>query len=139
MNPDFHFVLAMDLIVCTAGMGNVLRTSVCTSPTVLKAEVYRNKNIASVFYGIQCSLNNFELRATIMTNSIPDHNTSAFKTVGLVHTLVRKTFLADHFNVSRITISKLMIRLRQTGRINDRPSNGNVKTDIYALFISGTV
>ena len=53
---------------------------------------------------------------------------------GITHQVV-----ADHFNVSRITISKLMIRLRQTGRINDRPSNGNVKTDTYALFISGTV
>jgi hypothetical protein len=39
MNPDFHFVLAMDVIVCTAGVGNVLRTSVCMSPTVLEAEV----------------------------------------------------------------------------------------------------
>jgi hypothetical protein len=39
MNPDFHFVLSMDVIVCTAGVGNVLRTSVCTSPTVLEAEV----------------------------------------------------------------------------------------------------
>jgi hypothetical protein len=27
------------VIVCTAGVGNVLRTSVCTSPTVLEAEV----------------------------------------------------------------------------------------------------
>ena len=39
MNPDFHFVLAMDVIVCTAGVGNVLRTSVCMSPTVLETEV----------------------------------------------------------------------------------------------------
>jgi hypothetical protein len=39
MNPDFHFVLAMDVIVCTAGVGNVLRTSDCTSPIVLEAEV----------------------------------------------------------------------------------------------------
>ena len=39
MNPDFHFVLAMDVIVCTAGVVNVLRTSVCTSPTVLGVEV----------------------------------------------------------------------------------------------------
>ena len=39
MNPDFHFVLAMDVIVCTAGVGNVLRTGVFTSPTVLEAEV----------------------------------------------------------------------------------------------------
>ena len=29
--------------------------------------------------------------------------------------------VADHFNVSRITISRLMIRLRQTGRTNGRP------------------
>ena len=32
--------------------------------------------------------------------------------------------IADHFNVSRITISRLMIRLRLTGRTNDRPRNG---------------
>jgi hypothetical protein len=36
----------------------------------------RIKNIVSVFYGIQYSLNNFELSATIMTNSSPDHNTN---------------------------------------------------------------
>ena len=39
MNLDFHFVLAMDVIVCTAGVGNILRISVCTSPTVLEVEV----------------------------------------------------------------------------------------------------
>jgi hypothetical protein len=39
MNPDFHIDLAMDVIVCTAGMGNIVRTSVCTNPTVLEAEV----------------------------------------------------------------------------------------------------
>ena len=32
--------------------------------------------------------------------------------------------VADHFDVSRIIISRLMIRLRQTGRTNDRPRNG---------------
>jgi hypothetical protein len=53
----------------------------------------RIKNNVSVFYSIQCSLNNFELSATIMKNSSPDHNTSDSKTGGLVHTLVRKTFL----------------------------------------------
>jgi hypothetical protein len=57
-----------------------------------KGQNDRIKNIVSVFYGIQCSLNNFQLSATIMTNSSPDHDTSASKTVGLVHTLVRKTF-----------------------------------------------
>ena len=39
MNPDFHFVLAIDVIVYTAVVANVLRASVCTSPTVLEAEV----------------------------------------------------------------------------------------------------
>jgi hypothetical protein len=48
----------------------------------------RIKNIVFVLYGIQCSM----FSATIMTNSSPDHNTSASKTVGLIHTLVRKTF-----------------------------------------------
>ena len=33
------YFLAMDIIVCTAGVGNVLWTSVCTSSTVLEAEV----------------------------------------------------------------------------------------------------
>ena len=41
----------------------------------------RMKNIVSLFYGIQCSLNNFELSSPIMTNSSPDHNTSVSKTV----------------------------------------------------------
>jgi transposase len=35
---------------------------------------------------------------------------------GMTHQTV-----ADHFNMSRITISKLMIRLRKTCRTNDRP------------------
>jgi transposase len=38
---------------------------------------------------------------------------------GMTHQAV-----ADHFNMSRITISRLMIRLRQTGSTNDRPLNG---------------
>jgi hypothetical protein len=59
-----------------------------------KGQSDRIKNIVSAFYDIQCFLNNFELSATIITNSSPDHNTSASKTVGLVHTraLVRKAF-----------------------------------------------
>ena len=48
--------------------------------------------------------------------------------------------VADHFNVSRITISRLMIRLRQTGRTNDRPRNGRPRVtskrqDIYLRLI----
>jgi hypothetical protein len=57
-----------------------------------KGQNDRIKIIVSVFYDIQYSLNNFELSATIMKHSSPDHNTSASKTVGLVHTLVRKKF-----------------------------------------------
>ena len=38
MNPDFRFALAMDIIVCTSGVGNVLRTTVCTSPPVFGGE-----------------------------------------------------------------------------------------------------
>jgi transposase len=38
---------------------------------------------------------------------------------GMTHQAV-----ADHFNVSRITISRLMIDLRQTGGTNDRHRNG---------------
>jgi hypothetical protein len=33
----------------------------------------KTKKIVSVFYGIQCSLNNLELNVNIMTNSSPDH------------------------------------------------------------------
>ena len=39
MNPDFHFVLAMDVIMCTTGVGNVLRTSVCMSTTVSEVDM----------------------------------------------------------------------------------------------------
>ena len=57
-----------------------------------KGQNDRIQNIVSVFYGIKCSLNNFELSATIISNSSPYHNTSASKTVDLVNTLVRKMF-----------------------------------------------
>ena len=39
MNPDIHFISAMEDIICTAGVGNVLRTSVCTNPPILEVEV----------------------------------------------------------------------------------------------------
>ena len=38
-----------------------------------KGQNNKIKNIVSVCYGIQCSLNNFELSANIMTNSSPYH------------------------------------------------------------------
>jgi hypothetical protein len=53
-----------------------------------KGQNNRIRNIVSVCYGIQCSFNNFKIR----TNSSLDHNTSSSNTVGLVHTLFRKSF-----------------------------------------------
>ena len=35
MNAELYFVLSTDVVVCAAGVGNVLRTSVRTSPEVL--------------------------------------------------------------------------------------------------------
>ena len=44
--------------------------------------------------------------------------------MGMVQAEMTHQAVADHFNVSRITISRVMIRLPQTGRTNDRPRNG---------------
>jgi len=46
------------------------------------------------------------------------------RAVGMVQAGMTHQAVANHFNVSRITISKLMIRRRQTGRTNDIPRNG---------------
>jgi transposase len=45
------------------------------------------------------------------------------RAVGMVQAGMTHQAVADHFNVSRITISRLTIRLRQTGRTNDRARN----------------
>ena len=79
-------VFTSHLTPCIVMLKNVIRVSL-----LQKGQNDRIKNIDSVFYSIQCSLNNFERSAT-MTNSSPDNNTSASKTIGLVHTLVRKMF-----------------------------------------------
>ena len=42
----------------------------------------------------------------------------------MVQAVMTHQAVADHFNVSRITISRLMIRLRQTSGTNDRQRNG---------------
>jgi orotate phosphoribosyltransferase-like protein len=49
------------------------------------------------------------------------HQNDRERAVGMVQAGMTHKAVADHFNVSRITISWLMIRLRQTGRTNDRP------------------
>jgi hypothetical protein len=66
MNPYFHIVLVMEVIVCTTGVGNALRTSarVCMSPTVLEAEVLwsqgllwlQKSRLVSRFYGVVSGL-----------------------------------------------------------------------------------
>ena len=48
------------------------------------------------------------------------------RAVGMVQAGMTHQAVADHFNVSRITISRLMIHLRQTGRTNDSPCNGRL-------------
>ena len=80
-------------LTCIVTLKDVIKVSL-----LQKGQNDRIKNIVSVFYGIQYSLNNFELSATIMTNSSPDHNISASTTVGLVHTLVRETFSTPAVN-----------------------------------------
>jgi transposase len=43
--------------------------------------------------------------------------------VGMVQAGMTHQAVAAHLNVSRITISRIMIRLRQTGRTNGRSRN----------------
>jgi hypothetical protein len=57
---------------------------------------------ARLRWRLHCSLNNFELRATIMTNSSPDHNTSASKMVGLVHAMVHGMNSVDVFAALKV-------------------------------------
>jgi hypothetical protein len=52
---------------------------------------------------------------------------------GMIHQAVR-----DHFDVSRITISRLMIRLRQTGRTNDRLWNDRPCVSFPEFLRNGT-
>ena len=51
------------------------------------------------------------------------HQNDRERAVGMVQAGMTHQAIADHFNVSRIIISRLMIRLRQTGRTNDKPRN----------------
>ena len=44
--------------------------------------------------------------------------------MGMVQAGMTHKAVADHFNVSRMTISRLMVRFQQTSRTNDRPRNG---------------
>jgi hypothetical protein len=66
---------------CIAMLKDVIKVSL-----LQKTKNDRIKNIVSVFYGIQYSLKNFELSATILTISSSDHNISASKTARHIHT-----------------------------------------------------
>ena len=46
------------------------------------------------------------------------------RAVGMVQAGTTHQAVADHFNVSRITISRIMISLRQTDKSIVRPRNG---------------
>jgi hypothetical protein len=45
------------------------------------------------------------------------------RSVGMIQAGKTHQAVADHFTVSTLTTSRLMIRLRQTGRTNERPYN----------------
>jgi transposase len=52
------------------------------------------------------------------------HQNDRERAAGMVQAGMTRQTVANHFNVSRLTISRLMIRIRQTGRTNNRPCNG---------------
>jgi transposase len=49
------------------------------------------------------------------------------RAMGMVQAGKTDQAVADHFNVSRIIISRLMTRLRQTGRTNDNLHSGRAR------------
>jgi transposase len=51
------------------------------------------------------------------------HQNDRERAVGICQAGMTHQAATDYFDVSRITISRLMIRLRQTDRTNDRPCN----------------
>jgi transposase len=61
--------------------------------------------------------------------------------VGMLLAGMPQTQIANHFNVSRMTIYRLMIRLRDTGNTSDRPSSGRprvitLRQDRHIRFIN---
>ena len=52
------------------------------------------------------------------------------RVVGMVQAGMTRHAVADHFDVSRITISRLMIRLRKKGRRNDRPRSSRSRVTL---------
>ena len=59
--------------------------------------------------------------------------------VGMLLAGMAQTQIANHFNVSRMTIYRLMIRLRDTGTTSDHPRSGRPRvtklTSVQALPI----
>jgi transposase len=50
--------------------------------------------------------------------------------VGMLRARMAQTQIANHFNVSRMTIYRLMIPLRDTGNTSDRPRSGRPRVTI---------
>ena len=46
------------------------------------------------------------------------------RAVGMLRAGMAQTQIANHFNVSKMTIYRLMIPLRNTGNTSDRPRSG---------------
>jgi hypothetical protein len=90
---------------------------------------------------INCAVNKSKqlaiLKIRIFTKtSMPRlHQNDRERAVGMVQAGMTHQAVADYFNVSRITISRLMIRLRQTGRTKYRPRNGRIR--ITSVFFLG--
>ena len=57
------------------------------------------------------------------------------RAVGMAQTGMIPQAVAEHFNVSRITILTLMIRLRQAGRTNGRPRVTSQRQDRHVCLI----
>ena len=76
---------------------------------------------------INCAVNKSKqatiLKIRIFTRtSMPRlHQNDREGAMGMVQAEMTHQAVADHFNVSRITIARQMMRPRQTGRTNDRP------------------
>ena len=49
------------------------------------------------------------------------HQNEREQAVGMLLVGMAQTQITNHFNVSRMTIYRLMIRLRDTGNTSDRP------------------
>jgi hypothetical protein len=97
---------------------------------VFRAKIYVNDNKQLFRFFINCAVNKSKQFVVLKIWIFTRTSMSRFRqndcewAVGMVQAWMTHQAVADHFNVSKITISMLMIRLPQTSRTNDRPRNG---------------